>query len=366
MRVGTASAEAGETATGWLDVTGLPTGGEERLPVVVANGENDGPTLWITATVHGDEVTGLAAAQDVLDERLPERIAGAVVCLPSCNPAGLRRHSRTSYYHDDDPNRYFPDPEAQQYRPPRVQELIDRRLYDAIIGDDDASVANARADALLDLHTAQVGSVPFVIRDRVLYGERRSEADAERLAEALAGLAESLGIPLVTEYPGEEYTGEGLHRSTAGAVLNDAGIPALTLELGTHSVVDERERARGVAACYRALVHLGALDSMPEWVPAVEDRDALVSYPVRRAVHPHTDTAGVVRHRVDAGDVLERGQTVADIVTPHGERIDTVETAHDGYVLARQEGVAAYENDPVLHLAVRDDAELIAPREADS
>lgn len=365
MRVGTATADPGEFATGWLTVTTLPTGGEERLPVLIANGLAEGPTLWLTATIHGDEVTGLAAAQDAVDERLVDNLAGAAVCLPTLNPAGLRRNARTSYYHDDDPNRYFPSSDAEQYRPPRVQEVIDRRVYEAITGAPEAPVEDASADALLDLHTAQVGSLPFAIRDRVLYGDRREEPAAESLAETLDALASALGLPIVTEYAGEEYTGEGLHRSTAGAVLNEAGIPALTVELGTHSVVDDRARALGVAACHRALVHLGALEARPDWSPDVGPLDAPVEYRTRRSVHPHTGTAGIVRHRVQPGDPLQSGEAVADIVSPHGDALATVTSDHDGYVLGHQEGVAAYENDPVTHLAVRDDAALIAARDDD-
>jgi predicted deacylase len=366
MRVGTASADPGETANGWLDLTKLPTGPTERAPVLLANGEREGPTLWVTAAVHGDEATGLAAAQDAFDDRLAERLAGGLVVLPILNPAGLRRTARTSYYHDDDPNRYFPDPDAEQYRPPRVQEVVDERLFEAITGADEAPVADATADALLDLHTAQVGSMPFVIRDRALYGDRRDESEAEALSEELGALADSLGLPVVVEYTGEEYTGEGLHRTATGAVFNEAGIPALTVELGRHTVVDESARARGVAACYRALDHLGALDAVPEWCPDVEPLAPPVDFRVKRAVHPHTDVAGIVRHRVEAGAVVEPGTVVADVVSPHGTVEERVESDHDGFVLAREEGVAAYENDPVAHLAVRDDGDLIAPRDGDS
>ncbi|CDK38673.1 succinylglutamate desuccinylase/aspartoacylase [Halorubrum sp. AJ67] len=45
----------------------------------------------------------------------------------------------------------------------------------------------------------------------------------------------------------------------------------------------------------------------------------------------------------------ERGEVTAD---------------RDGYVLGRTEGVAAYEGDPIGSLAVRDDSELVVPREA--
>ncbi|WP_440007555.1 succinylglutamate desuccinylase/aspartoacylase family protein [Halomicrococcus sp. SG-WS-1] len=363
MQVGTAESAPGELATGWLDVTDLPTGTPERLPVLVAEGEDDGPTLWITAAIHGDEVTAMATAQDAVDEDLAERLRGTVVCLPNLNPAGLRRNARTSYYHGDDPNRYFPDPDADGSRPPRVQELIDERIFEAFADS---------ADALIDLHTAQVGSVPFVIRDRVLYGEvsgtadgdeRRAERDedeARDLADQLDRLADAFDFPVVNEYAAEEYTERNLQRSTAGAALNNAGIPAFTVELGSHSVVEEDARALGVTGLRNAMCELGMLDGDPE----PTGLDAPVDFPVKRAVHPHVDAAGVVRHRVAAGDVIEAGEVVADVVTPHGERQATVESEHDGYVLGRFEGVAAYENDPVASLAVRDEGDLVVPRDA--
>ncbi|MFT4931942.1 MAG: putative deacylase, partial [Natronomonas sp.] len=220
------------------------------------------------------------------------------------------------------------------------------------------------ADALLDLHTATVGSMPFVIRDRVLYGDRRDEDEANELAEDLAALVEALDLPVVNEYAAEEYTEQNLQRSTAGAALNEAGIPACTLELGSHSVVEEANRAAGVAAVYRAMVELGMLDAVPDRAagPGV---DAPVGFAVKRHRGPHTDTAGIVRHRVDAGDVFEAGDPFADVMTPNGEHRTTVEVEHDGYVLGRWEGVAAYENDPLASLAVRDDGDLVVPRDPD-
>ncbi|MFB6126540.1 MAG: succinylglutamate desuccinylase/aspartoacylase family protein [Halolamina sp.] len=367
MHVGSADASPGELERGWLSITELPTGASERLPVVVAEGVADGPTLWLTGGVHGDEATGVAVAQDALSEALPERLAGTVVSVPVVSPAGLRRNARHTYYGDDDPNRHFPDPEADFARPAEVQERIDRRLYEVITGAEDEAT---RADAYVDLHTAGVGSVPFSIRDRVLYGQRRSEADAESLAAELRALVAAFGLPVVTEYPAEEYVDQSLQRSTAGAVLNAAGVPSFTAELGSHSVVEEAARAAGVAGVYGVLVELGMVDreDVPETVgdPGAAVPDQPVDYPVRRYVGPRTETAGLVRHRVAAGDVVESGDVVADVVSPTGEQLDTVCSDHDGYVLGRAEGLAAYEGDAVARLAVRDDGDLVASREGDS
>ncbi|WP_430503945.1 succinylglutamate desuccinylase/aspartoacylase family protein [Haloparvum sp. PAK95] len=389
MQLGTADAAPGELARGWLSVTGLPTGGAERLPAVIANGEEDGPTLWLTGGVHGDEATGVAVAQDAMREDLPERLAGAVVCVPVVSPAGLRRNARHTYYDDEDPNRYFPGVDGggdgegngdgtDANRPPNVQERIDERLYRAIVdgrveaaadsedAEQDPAVA---ADALIDLHTAGVGSEPFAIRDRVLYGEQRDEAEAEGLANDLAALVEAFGFPILTEYPAEEYLDQQLQRSTAGAVLNKGGVPAFTVELGAHSVVEEDTRAGGVAGVYGVLTELDMLAAgdVPDDVsdPGADVPDAPVDFPVRRYRGPYTDTPGLVRHRVSAGDVVEAGEVVADVVSPTGAQRDTVAVDHDGYVIGRKEGLAAYEGDAVASLAVRDEDDLVVPREED-
>jgi hypothetical protein len=360
VTLGTANAAPGERARGYWTVTDLPTGTPERLPVVLVDGAEDGPTAWVTAGIHGDEVTALAAAQDVVAALDPDALAGTVVCLPSLNPAGLRRTTRTSYYHDDDPNRQFPAGDHEGSRPPRVQELVARRVFAAFAGEAEAP----GADLLLDLHTAQVGSMPFTIRDRVLFGESRERAAAETLAADLDRLCSAVGLPVVTEYPAAEYVEQDLQRSTAGAALDGAGVPACTVELGSHGVVEEANRAAGVAGVCRALVEWGLLDAVPDPVAAADPGvDAPVDFPVRRYVGPHTDTAGVVRHRVEAGDVVEAGDPVADVLAPTGAHRSTVASEHDGYVLGRRHGVAVYENDPVASLAVRDDGPLVAPRD---
>jgi hypothetical protein len=360
ITVGTATAAPGDTADGWLSVTDLPTGGTERLPVTVVNGVDDGPTLWVTGGVHGDEATGVAVAQDVATTArdLADDLAGVLVVVPVVSPAGLRRNERTTYYGGDDPNRYFPDTERDSSRPPETQERIDTALFEAFADS---------ADLLLDCHTAQIGSVPFVIRDRVLYGEERDEERAEAIAHDLERIVRAFSFPTLTEYPAEEYLEQSLQRSTAGAATNTAGIPAVTVELGGHSVVEEDARRAGVVGVFAVAEEFGLLDALPEGVvePGSTIPDAPVSYPVRRFVGPRTETAGLVRYAVEAGDTVASGDTVAEIVSPHGDVLDTVESDHDGYVIGRSEGIAAYEGQAIASMAVRDDGDLVAPRDSD-
>jgi predicted deacylase len=385
--LGSASAPPGTLDRGRLPVAELPTGGSERLPVAVANGAADGPTLWLTGGVHGDEATGVAVVQDAIaafEDSLAD-LAGAVVAVPVVSPAGLRRNARETYYADEDPNRHFPDADAESARPPKLQERIDARLYAAITGEEpdeeggspddsgksavESAGTNAAADALIDCHTAGVGSEPFAIRDRVLYGDRRSESEAAALSAELGRLVDAFGLPVIREYPAAEYVEESLQRSTAGAVLNEAGIPAFTAELGAHSVVDDGLLAAGVAGAVGVAVELGLLDreTVPESVeaPGSGVDSAPVEFPVRRFRGPTTDESGLVRHRVAAGDAFAEGDVLADVVDAAGAETATVTADRDGYVLGRCEGLAAYEGDPIGSLAVRDDGDLVVPRDAD-
>lgn len=357
--------DPGTVARDWLEPTGLPTGGAERLPVVVVEGGDPGPTAWVTAGVHGDEVTGVAAAQDVVEafvasdagdtERLvdPADLRGRLVCVPVVNPAGLRRTRRHSYYDGQDANRTFPDPTADAVGDRTVQELVAERLYEIF----------ADADLLLDLHTAQVNSVAYVIRHRVLHGVRRDREAADRLAEDLSRLTDALEVPIVNQYPPAEYVDRGLHRSLAGAALNGAGVPACTVELGGHSTVDERTRAAGVADVFRALVAFDLLDAAPDaLLTAAPELESPVDYPVRRYRGPTVDRSGIVRHRVAPGEVVEAGDVVADVREATGKHRTTLRSDRDGYVLGHRTGVAVYENDSVAALAVRDEEPLVDER----
>lgn len=123
----------------------------------ITAGEKDGPTSWVTATLHGNEVTGIAAAQDFVSDDIVEQLRGTVVCVPILDPAGIRLDQRNSYYRDEDPNRYFPYDVGPGTSPPSVQELIDGRIFDRF---------SETADALVSLHEGWINEALYIIVER--------------------------------------------------------------------------------------------------------------------------------------------------------------------------------------------------------
>lgn len=351
MEIGSVTSTPGTTTTGWLDVTELPTGTVERIPVSITEGEEDGPTLWVTAALHGNEVTGIGAAQDFVTDEIEAQLRGTVVCIPILNPSGVRLDDRNSYYHDDDPNRSFPYDVGEQTSPPHVQELINSRIFEHV---------TRTADALISLHEGWIDEEVFTIVERVRYGADRSREEAEQLAAETMRLAEAFDLPIVREYDVDVQEEYSLQRSFECAAVNAAGVPAITPELGSPHVIEEEHLDAAVTGIYNVMRELDMLPGDPEPNDAVPESP--VDFPVKRIDGPVTDVPGIVRHRVEAGDLVHPGDEIADITTPHGDVKTTIETEEEGYILGRRQGVATYENDILVSMATRDDGELVEER----
>ena len=69
-------------------------------PVLVINGALPGPTLCLTAAVHGDELNGIEMVRRVLHAIEPQKLSGAVIGVPIVNVFAVRSQvtlSRTGF-----------------------------------------------------------------------------------------------------------------------------------------------------------------------------------------------------------------------------------------------------------------------------
>ena len=90
-----------------LPITRLVTGADVSLPVRVVHGREDGPTVWVSAAIHGDEVVGVEVIRQVLAGLDPKQVRGTLVAVPIVNVLGFMNGDR--YLPDRrDLNRSFP------------------------------------------------------------------------------------------------------------------------------------------------------------------------------------------------------------------------------------------------------------------
>src|SRR5262245_17569101 len=79
------------------------------MPLLVAHGAEAGPTLLLTAGMHGVEVGGAEVVRQVLRERLdPAALRGTVVAAPILNPFAFRAAEMNTPEDELNLNRVFP------------------------------------------------------------------------------------------------------------------------------------------------------------------------------------------------------------------------------------------------------------------
>ncbi len=361
IQIGTAVARPGSIQYGQWDALSHPTGHVEFMPVIIAQGREEGPCLWLTAGIHGPEHSGPAVLYHLLTEDLAQRMRGTIVAFPALCPAGLRTMTYVPYHAPYNPNRMWPDgrpasPPDDDRDPPSSLEIAFGRLFELM---------QQSADMLIDYHNAWTGSISFAFRDRVLYRADthadENRAAAEALSAAQEQMLEAYGHTVVIEFPPEKYITEDLHRATSSSALLVAGIPGFTVELGTGHMPDPAITRASVAGTRNVMRRAGMLDGPMEPIEGIVKIDP--GFPVRRATTPRAREACVILHLAEPGDLIHPGDPIAEVRDvwgrPLGEGVLRAE--HDGFVIGRSHGIYFYPGTAIYTLAVRDTAPLVVP-----
>lgn len=361
--LGTAVAKPGTIQYGYWEALQHPTGHTEFFPVILAQGNEPGPCIWLTAGIHGVEHTGPLVIYKLLNQELVQKMRGTIVAIPALNPAGLRTMKREPYHAEKDPNRLWPDgkpkPEGKPnpYKdPPTSLEKAYQRLFDEIAD---------CVDAMIDYHNAWTGSLSFSFRDRVLYradqNAEQNKTEAEALSARQLEMLKAYGHTIVTEMPADTIIEEELHRSTSAAVLLLKRVPAITVELGTGHMPDPAIISAAIAGTRNVMRWLGMLDGEFEPILGIQVVDP--GYPVRRCPAPRAKEACVIHHLVAPGDLIKPGDPLAESLDIWGRPLKDgiLFSEYEGFVLARSHGIFYYPGDPVLSLAVRDDLPVVHP-----
>ncbi len=196
-------------------------------PVLVVNGALPGPTLCLTAAVHGDELNGIEMVRRVMHNLEPSRVSGAVIGIPIVNVQGFRRGSR--YLPDRrDLNRYFPgNPNGS------AAARIAYSFFTNVI---------AQCDALIDLHTGSFerANLPQIRADL-------RNPDVMTLTQGFGSMVILHSTPAV---------------GTLRYAATRAGIPAVTLEAGGPSQLELNEVKLGVKGIETLVNTLGMVRKM--------------------------------------------------------------------------------------------------------
>src|SRR5437667_3857396 len=136
--VGTARAERGHTATGFIEV---PAGVDAAtsIPVAVVHGARPGPVLAIVSGAHGTEYASIIAVEKLIRELDAGQIAGTVILVPLVNRASFdQKVVHVNPVDGKSMNRFYPG-RADGTQTERASYLITQQVVE-------------RCDHLIDLH----------------------------------------------------------------------------------------------------------------------------------------------------------------------------------------------------------------------
>jgi predicted deacylase len=297
-----------------------------RLARMQATGRRPGPTVWLTACGHGDEVGGVVVVQEVFKRlRKQPLLRGELHAFPLMNPLGFEVSSRQVAFSGEDLNRCFPG---------HPQGSLAQRIANVIF----MEIARTKPALVLDLHNDWRHSVPYTLID-----PPPGPAHQETYARAQA-FAPQTGFLLVAESLASA-DGVASPKTLSGSLIRQ-GIASLTVELGEAYVVNERNVEFGVRAVWNCLAGLAMVetDAEPFRYPAPERfRERFLTYYGDLV----SSTSGIIRFRIKAGDVIAARQPVARIYNAFGKLLETLSVPHSGIVLGHSDSSVAYPGVPV-------------------
>ncbi|MDH3661941.1 MAG: succinylglutamate desuccinylase/aspartoacylase family protein [Alphaproteobacteria bacterium] len=280
------------------------------LPIHVVHGRQDGPTLFVSAAVHGDELNGVEIIRRLLKLSRLRRLRGTLIAAPVVNVYGFISGIR--YLPDRrDLNRSFPGSAggslAAQLANLFMREIVGRSTHG------------------IDLHTGAIHRTNF------------PQIRADLTNDTLKHMAAAFAAPLMLD-------ASHLDGSLRGAAT-EREVPTLVYEAGEALRFDEfalRVGLRGVTRVMQALRMFGKADPIESKTRPILARS---SYWVR------APAGGVLRSRVPTGSKIETNGVLGTIADPFGYQEETVTAGDGGILIGRTNLPAVNQGDGLFHIA---------------
>ena len=292
-----------------LPVARLVTGTWLSLPVAVLNGREAGPRVWLSATVHGDELNGMEIIRRVLREIDARKLHGTLIAVPVLNVFGFIGQSR--YLPDRrDLNRSFPG---------SPKGSLAARLAHLFV----TEIAQ-KCEYGLDFHTGSLHreNLPQIRADL-------EDSEARRLSEAF-------GAPLMFQAPAIS----GTLRNT----VKRLGVHYLLYEGGEPLRFNEGAITSGVLGALRVLNALGM------WT--FDATDTPVSFEASSTRWLRASRSGILHLGVGLGDMVSRGQSLGQVAVDFFTKKSlSVKAPFDGMVIGYTNNPLVNQGDALIHLA---------------
>ncbi len=311
--------KAGTQETLSLALPNLSTYTPMTMPVHVIHGRRDGPILFVSAAIHGDEINGVEIIRQTLRRPGMKRLKGTLVAVPIVNVYGFHTHSR--YLPDRrDLNRSFPGTQHGSLAA-RLAHVFKTEIVD-------------NCTHGIDLHTG--GNHRF---NHPHIRANLDDPETERLAIAF-------GTPVIIN--------ANLRDGSLRQVTAEQGIPMLLFEAGEALRFDPLAVRAGVRGIRNVMREIGMLPKHKRKAAPVDPLEAKSSSWVR------APQSGVFRATAKVGIRVKQGDVLGIVADAFGEAESNVVAPFTGIIIGRANLPVISEGDALYHIARFEDSTEVA------
>lgn len=279
------------------------------IPVRVIRGRRSGPTVFISAAIHGDELNGIEIIRRLRNLPALKKLKGTLILVPVVNVYGLSTLSR--YLPDRrDLNRSFPGSTKGS-----LAARIAKIFFNEIV---------QKCDYGIDLHTGAIHrtNLPQI---------RTNTKNEETLA-----LAKAFEAPVVLH--------SELRDGSLRAEAQEQGIPILLYEAGEALRFDDTSIKIGVKGIINVLK---ALEMLPLSAKK-RHKNPLV---LQKSSWLRASASGMLRTLKGLGDTVKKDEIIAFIDEPIGDNSFELRSTFDGIIIGKIQIPLVQEGDAVFHIA---------------
>jgi len=312
----------GKTRQIKMPVVRLYTDTDISMPVHVIRSRREGPTVFVSAAVHGDELNGIEIIRRLIRKKTLRLSLGTLILVPMVNVYGVLSQSR--YMPDRrDLNRCFPGSTtgslAGIVAHTFLSEIVDHCQYG------------------IDLHTGAI------------HRSNLPQIRANLKDEETRKLAEVFGVPVLLN--------STLRDGSLREAAVDSGTRILLYEAGQALRFDELSIRAGVRGIQNVLGHLGMIKKRTR-----RTRSGTVNpFVANTSAWTRANASGIVSSLKNLGDDVHKGDPLARIGSPFGEVFATVRASRSGIIIGKQNIPLVQEGDAMFHIAYfsEEDEEIV-------
>jgi predicted deacylase len=309
MLIHNTSIDTGQKTTLRLPIGSLPSGESVTMDLKISRAKEEGPSLLITAGIHGDEINGVEILRRlILNGLLDQLKRGSLILIPIVNVYGFINRSR-EVPDGKDVNRSFPGNMSGSLAS-RIARTLTKKILPEV-------------DMVVDLHTGGHGHYNYP-QIRYTRGDKASEL-----------LGKVFNAPFLIE--------KTAIRKSFRRIASDNDTPFIIYEGGEDLRLDELSIQEGMDGILRMLAYHDMIDD-----PGLE----------KNGLHHFQQTSwlraaksGIFRLFRHSGQEVRKGEMIGEIGTAKGNRTYNVQANRDGMIIGHNNKAVVNQGDALFHIA---------------